>query len=493
MLLLGIDLGTSAIKVSIIDAENQKVITSVSFPETEVEIISPEIGWAEQSPELWWEHTIQAILKAHATHLYNPKDIKAIGISYQMHGLIAVDQNHQVLYNSIIWCDSRAIEIGAKALDYIGREQSLKTLLNFPGNFTASKLAWLKTHEPEVYQRIYKVLLPGDFLTMKLTAELNTTASALSEGIFWDFQQNSLSDDIFNCFGFDKSLIPAIHPVFAVHGQVTKEVAALLNLSSDVKVSYKAGDQPNNAFSLNVLENGEVAATAGTSGVIYAVSDQLIADPQSRVNSFAHVNYLPAHIRTGMLLCINGTGILNRWVKNLLGDTLSYAQMNDLGAQSPIASKGIKVLPFGNGAERMLNNKNVGSDVYGIDFNRHGRAEIIRAAQEGIACAFRYGLDLMRNNGVQTKVIKAGKANLFLSDLFTHSFVNVTDTVVELYDHDGSAGAAMGAGVGIGYYVSPQEAVQNIKKIQVIEPSYKTQYEELYQDWNKLLTEKLNK
>lgn len=493
MLLLGIDLGTSAIKASVIDADTQSIIVSVSYPEREVDIISPEVGWAEQSPQLWWEHTVQAILKAHATKKYDPQDILAIGISYQMHGLVMVDRHQDVLCNSIIWCDSRAIDIGERALDGLGKEQTLRQHLNFPGNFTASKLAWVKEFQPDIYSQIDKVLLPGDYLTMKLTGEINTTASALSEGVFWDFQQNKVSDAIFRYFGFEKSLIPEINPVFSNHGKIKQDVAKFLNLSSKVVVAYKSGDQPNNAFSLNVLESGELAATAGTSGVLYAVSDQLIYDPYSRVNTFAHVNYLPEHIRTGMLLCINGTGIQNRWMKNILGAEASYDQLNGIGSHAPIGSHGLKVLPFGNGAERMLDNKNINSHIHGIDFNRHGKAELIRAAQEGISCAFRYGLDLMRTNGVSTSVIKAGKANLFLSELFTQSFVNVTNTTVELYDHDGSAGAALGAGVGIGYYVTPKEAVQNIKRIQVIVPDESDRYEELYQEWKKLLSEKIDK
>ena len=491
MLLLGIDLGTSAIKASVIDADTQSVIASVSYPDKEVDIISPETGWAEQSPHLWWEHTVQAILKAHATRKYNPQDIRAIGISYQMHGLVMVDRQQQVLRNRIIWCDSRAIDIGERALESLGKEHTLRQHLNFPGNFTASKLAWVKEFQPDIYSQIDKVLLPGDYLTMKFTGAINTTASALSEGIFWDFQQNEVSEDILGYFGFDKSLIPRINPVFSVHGTIKKDVAQLLNLSTNVAVAYKAGDQPNNAFSLNVLESGELAATAGTSGVVYAVSDQLIYDPHSRVNTFAHVNYLPDHIRTGMLLCINGTGIQNRWMKDMLGGEASYEQLNGVASQAPVGSRGLKILPFGNGAERMLDNTNIHSHIHGIDFNRHGKPELIRAAQEGIAFSFRYGLDLMRENGVGTSVIKAGKANLFLSDLFARAFVDVTNTTVELYDHDGSTGAALGAGVGIAHYTAPKEAVQNIKRVQVITPGENEGYEDLYQEWKIILNEKI--
>lgn len=487
MLLLGIDLGTSSIKVSVVDAERQEVVVSASYPEVEADIISPYPGWAEQNPEVWWDHTQKAIQKAHATRKYDPQQIAAIGISYQMHGLTVVDQQQKVLRNSIIWCDSRAVEIGDNAFKALGEEQTLSKHLNSPGNFTASKLAWIKENEPELYRKVSKILLPGDFLTMKLTGEINTTVSALSEGVLWDFRGNKIAEDILQYFGFEKNVIPDLNPVFHHHGTLKPAVADLLELPRHVAVTYKAGDQPNNALSLNVLRKGEVAATAGTSGVIYAVSDDLIYDLRSRVNTFAHVNYLPEHVRTGMLLCINGTGIQNRWIKELTGGELSYDALNKIGAQAPAGSRGLKVLPFGNGAERMLENKMLNAHIIDIDFNRHGRAEVVRASQEGIASAFRYGLDIMRETGVHTSVIRAGHANLFLSPLFTHAFVNVTGTAVELYDLDGSVGAALASGVAIGHYKSPEEAVANIKKIDTVEPKEQHIYEEIYQQWKQTL------
>ncbi|QQT28163.1 xylulokinase [Sphingobacterium spiritivorum] len=487
MLLLGIDLGTSSIKVSVVSADTQETLVSVSYPEQEAEIISPQAGWAEQSPDVWWEYTVKAVHKAHSSEKYDPREIKAIGLSYQMHGLIVVDKEDKVLRNAIIWCDSRSVAIGERAWEDMGKAQTLRQHLNSPGNFTASKLAWIKNNEPDLYSRIAKILLPGDFLTMKLTGEINTTVSALSEGIFWNFEKNDVSTAILDYFGFDRELIPDINPVFSRHGTLKPEIAELLKLSSDTVVSYKAGDQPNNALSLNVLNAGEVAATAGTSGVIYAVSDELIFDPQSRINTFAHVNYLPDDIRTGILLCINGTGIQNSWIRRMIGADMSYNELNTLGQQAPAGSKGLRILPFGNGAERMLGNKLIHSHIHHIDFNKHGKAELIRASQEGIAFAFRYGLDILRENGLHPSVIRAGYANLFLSPLFCDSFVNVTDTPVELFNNDGSVGAALGAGIGVGYYTEPKEAFQNMKKIRTIEPVQTAVYEELYQEWKMLL------
>lgn len=491
MLLLGIDVGTSSIKVSIVDAATQQILASAQYPESESGITSLQPGWAEQSPEMWWQHVQQAILKAHATGNYHPADIGAIGIGYQMHGLVLVDKNQRVLRDSIIWCDSRSVAIGNAAFDAIGPEKCLSHLLNSPGNFTASKLAWVKLHEPERYEQIDQVLLPGDFIAMKFTGQTGTTLSALSEGIFWDFAEQELSKDVFAYYGFDTAIIPPIKKVFEPHGMISPEVADMLRLKAGIPVSYKAGDQLNNALSLNVLQPGEIAATAGTSGVIYSVSDILTYDPQSRVNTFAHVNHSALQQRLGILLCINGTGILNNWVRNITGAQLSYQEMNIAAAAIQPGSEGLSILPFGNGAERMLNNATIGAHVLNIDLNKHGSAHLFRAAQEGVAFSFRYGLDIMRGNGLQPSVIRAGRANLFLSDVFTEIFVNTTGVPVELYACDGSVGAALGAGIGAGIYRDEKEAFGNMKKLKVVQPSDTKRYDTMYQEWEKLLQDKL--
>ncbi len=491
MLLLGIDVGTSSIKVSVVDAATQVCIAAAQYPETESGITALKPGWAEQSPEMWWLHIQEAILKVHATKKYDPKDIGAIGIGYQMHGLVLIDKEQKVLRDSIIWCDSRAVELGNKAFHAIGEETCLSHLLNSPGNFTASKLAWVKENEPSVFEKIHQVLLPGDFVAMKFTGETTTTVSALSEGIFWDFKNGELSKDVFSHYGLSASVIPDIKKVFEPHGTVKEEVASVLSLQKGIPVSYKAGDQLNNALSLNVLQPGEVAATAGTSGVIYSVSDSLAYDQQSRVNTFAHVNHTQQQNRLGILLCINGTGILNNWVRNITGAHLNYGQMNEAAQKIHSGSDGLMVLPFGNGAERMLNNATVGAHLHNIDLNKHSAAHIYRAAQEGIAFSFRYGLDIMRENGVTPSVIRAGRANLFLSDVFVNAFVNATQVPVELYACDGSVGAAIGAGIGAGIYQSEKEAFVHMKKLQVVTPSDTQRYDALYIEWKALLDQKI--
>lgn len=491
MLLLGIDVGTSSIKVSVVDAQTQETVASAQYPETESAITTLQPGWAEQSPNMWWQHVQQAIKACNQSGAYNPPDIAAIGIAYQMHGLVLVDKDQNLLRDSIIWCDSRAVEIGEQAFDAIGHDKCLAHLLNSPGNFTASKLAWVKQNEPGVYEQIDKIMLPGDYIAMKLSGEITTSISALSEGVFFDFVNNGLSKDILNYYGFSESLFPRIQPVFSNHGGVLASVAQQLGLKAGIPIAYKAGDQPNNALSLNVLNPGEVAATAGTSGVIYGVSDELTYDAQSRVNTFAHVNYTQQQKSLGVLLCINGTGSLYRWTKNLFGSAVSYNQMNAEASKIALGSDGLRILPFGNGAERMLNNELIGVHFHNIDLNLHTQAHIFRAVQEGIASAFRYGVDIMRENGMNPTVIRAGRANLFLSDLFAQTFVNATGIPVELYNNDGSVGAALGAGIGAGIFASPQEAFKQMQPLQLIEPNTDA-FEPVYQQWKSLLLKQLS-
>lgn len=492
MLLLGIDVGTSSIKVSVVDSATQKCIASTQYPDVESEIIVKEAGWAEQDPETWWEHVQKAILRLNEQGTYNPLDIVAIGIAYQMHGLVLVDKDQRVIRDSIIWCDSRAVEIGDRAFNEIGHERCLSHLLNSPSNFTAAKLAWVKENEPELFEKIDQIMLPGDFIAMKLTGNITTSISALSEGVFWDFKENQLSKDVIEYYGFDKEIFPPTQKVFSSHGQLSKSVANTLSLKTGIPVTYKSGDQPNNALSLNVLKPGEVAATAGTSGVIYGVTDQLVYDPDLRVNTFAHVNYTKDVSRLGVLLCINGTGILNRWIKNNFLSKDGYEGMNREAREIAVGSEGLRVLPFGNGAERMLNNKIIGAQINNIDLNRHSQAHIFRAVQEGIAFSFRYGLDRMREMGIKPAIIRAGKANLFMSDLFIDAFVNSTGVPVELYQTDGSVGAALGAGIGYESFSSAEEAFANIKPIKIVEPKANTSYEEVYREWEELLIRELN-
>lgn len=489
MYLLGYDIGSSSVKAALVDATTGVCVASDFYPKTEAPIKALRQGWAEQNPESWWTYLKEATASILAKSKVNPSDIKAIGISYQMHGLVLLDKDDKVIRDALIWCDSRGVPYGEKAFNDLGAEKTLSHLLNSPGNFTASKLQWVKQEEPESFDKIATVMLPGDYVAMRLTGEKCTTASGLSEMMLWDFKENSPAFFLMEYFGYDPSILPAIKPTFSEQGRLTEEAARELGLVAGIPVTYRAGDQPNNALSLNVFNPGEVASTAGTSGVVYGINGTVDYDPRSRVNNFAHVNHTADQTRIGVMTCISGTGILNSWCKrNIAPDGISYQGMNDLAAKAPIGSEGVTILPFGNGAERVLENNQVGCSFHGINFNIHNRSHLLRAAQEGIVFSFMYGMGVMESIGMKIDKIHAGHANMFLSPIFRDTLASVSGATIELYDTDGAVGAAKGAGIGAGIYKDNNEAFATLVNMGEIHPAAdRTPYLEAYARWKECL------
>lgn len=489
MLLLGYDIGSSSVKAALVDAATGRCVASDFFPRHEAPIKALKAGWAEQAPDSWWQYLKEATRSVMARSGADPADIRAIGISYQMHGLVAVDKDINVLRDAIIWCDSRGVPYGREAFDYLGAGNVLPRLLNSPGNFTASKLAWVRDNEREIFDRIYKVMLPGDYIAMRLTGEISTNPEGLSEYMLWDFRHNRPARFLMSYFGFDEAIFPAVQPTFSNQGAVTPQAAAELGLAAGIPVTYRAGDQPNNALSLNVLEPGQVASTAGTSGVVYGIIDSPVYDPLSRVNNFAHVNHSADRPRIGVMTCISGTGILNSWMKrNVCGPDVSYPEINDLAASVRPGSDGVCVLPFGNGAERVLENADSGCSFHGINFNIHDRRHLLRAAQEGIVFSFCYGMEVMGEMGMKIERIHAGEANMFLSPVFRETLAAVSGAAIDLYDTDGAVGAARGAGIGAGVYASPAEAFASLeRRLTTAPPADRALYLEAYSHWKEIL------
>ena len=492
--LLGFDVGSSSVKASLVEMESGQCAASAFFPESEAPIKAVRAGWAEQSPENWWQYLKQSLRKIMDETGAKGEQICAIGISYQMHGLVCIDKELKPLRDAIIWCDSRAVPYGERAFNDLGSDLCLGHLLNSPGNFTASKLAWVKENEPELFDKIYKIMLPGDYIALKLSGECNTTASGLSEGMLWDFQENRPAKFLMDYFGFPESVLPTVVPTFSVQSQVCRAAAEELGLKEGTPIGYRAGDQPNNALSLNVFNPGEIAATAGTSGVVYGVLGEVNYDPKSRVNTFAHVNHTAEANRLGVLLCINGTGILNAWMRRTVApEGISYAEMNDLMAAVPIGSEGVSVIPFGNGSERVLENREIGASIHGVNFNKHGKAHLMRAAQEGIVFSFCYGMEIMREMGMDIQKIHAGRANMFLSDIFRQTLASTSGASIELLETDGSVGAAKGAGMGCGIYKDHDEAFASLKRLAVIDPDLarREEYLAAYEQWKKALSKEV--
>ncbi|MFY0653825.1 MAG: carbohydrate kinase [Cyclobacteriaceae bacterium] len=494
MYLIGYDIGSSSIKAALVDGASGKTLGVAQFPETEMDIISRKQGWAEQQPELWWENIGHATKKLLEQTGANKADIKGIGISYQMHGLVLIDKEGHVLRPSIIWCDSRAVEIGNRAFDEIGADRCLSHLLNSPGNFTASKLKWVKDNEPAIYEKIDKIMLPGDYIAYKLTGAARTTISGLSEGMFWDFEENSVADFLLENYGVSHDLIPEIVPTFSDQGRLNGEAASFLGLNPGTVVGYRAGDQPNNAMSLNVLNPGEIAATGGTSGVVYGVVDRPFIDKQTRVNSFAHVNYTKEDPRIGVLLCVNGAGIQYSWMRQMLAsDNVSYNDLERMVSTVEVNSDGLRIIPFGNGAERVLQNNDVGGHIVNIQFNRHSKAHFYRAALEGIAYSFIYGVDVMKSLGLNTNVMRVGNDNLFQSAIFSTTIATILDCEIEMIETTGAVGAAKAAGIAANIYGNTTEAFEDVNVIKTYQSEGKREvYQSGYEIWKSDLEKILN-
>ena len=492
MYALGYDIGSSSIKASLVDIKQNNEVLSVRSPQDELSMIAHKPGWAEQEPTIWWKHLCLATKDLLARTGVSPKEIKSIGISYQMHGLVVVDENLNVLRPSIIWCDSRAVAIGEGAFEKIGDHECLSRHMNSPGNFTASKLAWIKQQEPDIYQQIYKAMLPGDYIAMMLTGQAKTTISGLSEGILWDFQDDQLSESILAAYGFKEDIFPEYCPTISLQGTITAEAAQQTGLVAGIPIGYRAGDQPNNALSLGVLRPGQVAATGGTSGVVYGIIEQKKYDPFSRVNNFAHVNYSTDHPYIGVLLCINGTGIAYNHIRQITGSNLSYTELEELASQVGIGADGLSFLPFGNGAERMLGNQELGAQFHGLSFNLHGQGHYVRATLEGIAFSFVYGINIMKDMGLALDEIIAGNDNMFQSAVFGQMISDLTGSTIRLVNTTGAVGAARASAVSIGAFTDIESAMDGLQYVKSYSPNQDTdEQKSAYKRWLSILERQL--
>lgn len=491
MYTIGYDIGSSSIKIALVQTDTNQNVAVIQEPETEMPIKALQPGWAEQDPEMWWRYLCTGTHRLLTKTKIKSTEIQAIGISYQMHGLVILDKNKTLLRDAIIWCDSRAVGIGELAETEVGVLRCTSHLLNAPGNFTASKLKWVRDYEPEIYTKTAYYMLPGDYISYKLTGEINTTINGLSEGILWDFKENKVADWLLDYYGIASDLTPPLVGNFTNQGFVHGEASAACGLPENIPVRYRSGDQPNNALSLNVLQPGEAAATGGTSGVVYAITDKINSKEIHRINQFAHVNHTDENPRIGKLLCINGAGIQYSWLRKITKEK-TFEAMNAQAAQVPIGASDLVCLPFGNGAERMLQNKALGAQWHHLDFNRHTEGHLYRAALEGVAFAFVYGMELMRNDASDIQVIRAGNDNLFQSKIFSQTVATLIGQEIEIYKTTGALGAARAAAVE-GHDLSRFREKNSQGRESVFSPvEQKEAYEAAYSKWKKVLNNQIN-
>lgn len=484
--LLGLDIGSSFIKAALVDARTRQAVATAQSPAAELPILAPQPGWAEQEPRLWWEHCIAAVRQLESLSPGGLQRVIAVGIAYQMHGLVLLDAQLQPVRPAIIWCDSRAGQIGAEAERALGTAWCLEHLLNTPGNFTAVKLAWVRRYEPELFAQARHALLPGDYIAVQLTGEPATTDCGLSEMALWHATEGRLAHEVLDALALDAALLPPRVPVAGEQGKLTPQAAAQLGLPAGIPLAYRCGDQPNNALALGALDPGEAAATAGTSGVVFAVTDNPLADPRQRVNTFLHVNHSPQQPHYGVLLCLSGAACSYRWLRATLGlaQPPSYSVLNALAEQTPPGADGLCFLPFGNGAERMFGGRSLSAALQQLDFNLHGAGHVARAVQEGVAFALAYGLQALRELGLEFRLLRAAAGNMFLSDTFTRALSAAAQVELELRRTDGATGAALGAGFGAGLYPSWNDAVGHGSRALIVAAQQeREQYAAAYARW----------
>lgn len=437
MAFLGIDVGTSSVKVSIV-GEDGVILASATAPaSSERAINSPNPNWAEQNPEDWWEDAQQAILNL---PLEARLQVEAIGIAYQMHGLVLVDSQFQPVRPSIIWCDGRNIQESQILAESLGLDALENRLLNKPGTLTLAKLAWVAEHEPETLAKAHTFGLPGDFIAYKLTGEWSTTKSGYSEMVGWDFGASIPFEEGFRKAGW-KLPLPEARPNLEEGAPIQKVIAEKLGLPPSARVTYRAGDQPNNAFGLGVLQQGETAISAGTSGVLYGIGDSSPGLHEG-INRFLHVNS-----QIGVLMCLNGVGSALAFARRTWFQNQSYEALSELASQANPENCPY-FFPFGNGAERILSERAF-SGFTELDFNRHNLPELARSVFEGIAFAYRLGSEKMEKAGCLSKVVNGTESGLLKSSFFAQLLANELQVELILSEGDGSTAAARGAALGI--------------------------------------------
>lgn len=491
--LLGIDIGTSGTKTVLFNEMGDTIASAIG----EYPLYQPHIGWAEQEPEDWWQATVDTIKQVLDTSGVNPADIKGIGLSGQMHGMVLLNKEGNVLRSSIIWCDQRTQEECHKITEIIGKERLIEITAN-PAltGFTASKVMWVKNHQPDIFEKIYKILLPKDYIRYKLTGEFATEVSDASGMQFLDVPKRTWSGEILNKLGLDYKWMPAVYESQEVSGKVTKKVAQLTGLAPGTPVVGGGGDQAAGAVGNGIVKPGVISSTIGTSGVVFAHMDEVNIDPRGRVHTFCHAVPNTWHV----MGVTQGAGLSLQWMRNNFGaaerelaeflDIDPYELMTKEAQKAAPGCEGLIYLPY------LMGERTPHLDPYakGVFFGlsaKHGRNEMIRTVMEGVAYSLRDCLEIIKGMGVSVSEVRAsgggGKSSLWRqmqADIFNNPITTINSS-------EGPAlGAALLAGVGTEVYNSVPEACEAaIKTISVQQPieanvnvydKYYEVYKELY-------------
>jgi xylulokinase len=453
---IGIDVGTTGVKTIAISPEGEVIAKA----EEAYPLSTPQTGWSEQDPEDWWRATEATLAEVAAAGV---KDVRGIGLSGQMHGLVCLDERDKVLRPAILWNDQRTGAECAEIEERIGLEH----LIQLTGNraltgFTAPKILWLRRHEPDVYARISRILLPKDYLRLRLTGEHAIDVSDASGTLLFDVANRRWSDEVTDTLEIPRSWLPRALESSEVSGQ-TKQ---------GVPVAAGAGDQAAGALGVGVDRPGPLSLVLGTSGVVFAALPAYAAEPQARVHVFCHAVPAAWHAM-GVMLSAAGS---MQWFRDTLAAGVPFDDLDAQAAQWAPGSDGLIFLPYLAGERTPHADPNARGAFIGLSL-RHDRAAMVRAVMEGVAYGLRDSLELLTALGVRANAGRASgggaRSRLWLSIVASTLGLPVEITAVE----EGSAfGAALLGGVAGGVFGDAHEAVKACVRVRdVVEPQLKWQ------------------
>jgi xylulokinase len=480
--LLGIDLGTSATKTVLFDRE-LKIIASAS---SEYPLSQPQNGWAEQNPEDWWNAAVETIGAVLNKSGAGSDNITAIGISGQMHGLVMLDENGNVLRPSIIWCDQRTGEECVDITCRVGAERLVGITAN-PAltGFTASKIMWVKKHQPDIYSKCRHILLPKDYLRYKLTGDFATDVSDASGMQLLDVPGRCWSEEVLGKLDIDPALLARVYESPEVTGTVSGEAARITGLSVKTAVVGGAGDNAAAAVGMGVVENGKAFTTIGTSGVVFAHTDDITIDPLGRAHTFCCAVPGAWHV----MGVTQAAGFSLKWARGLLCGDLSYDDMTAMAAQSPIGARRLLYLPYLMGERTPHLDSGCRGVFFGLS-GMHTKADILRSVLEGVSYSLRDCVEVLRGMGVETSGMLAcggGGTSEFWRQMLADLFGYPVRTAVS---SEGPAlGAAILAGTGAGVYKSVTYACRELlryKEPQAPIDANSSEYEKFYRIYKSL-------
>lgn len=466
--LIGIDLGTSGVKTVLFDESGKPVASStVEYP-----LYQPNLGWAEQDPEDWWKGTCESINNVMLKSGVNKQDVKGVGLSGQMHGAVLLDKNDKVLRKAIIWCDQRSAAECDQITQLVGKERLIEITAN-PAltGFTASKVMWVKNNEPQIFEKIAKILLPKDYIRLRLTGEYATEVSDASGMQFMNIAQRKWSSEVLGKLEISESMLGKMYESQEVTGKVTASAAAITGLNEGTIVVGGAGDQAAGAVGNGIVKPGVVSSTIGTSGVVFAYTDKLTIDPLGRVHTFCHAVPNTYHI----MGVTQGAGLSLKWFRdNFCMEELMTAELSNIDVYKLLDAEAENITPCSDGLVYLPylmgeRTPHLDPDARGVFFGltaKHTKPHFVRSIMEGVTYSLRDCLEIIRGMGVEVSEVRASGGG-GKSKIWRQMQADVFGTNINrIFSDEGPAlGVAILAGVGAGIYDSVPQACSNVIKV----------------------------